>query len=936
MFAVSEDRTRKVHRFRKKLPGSGGEVRKVAGIAAVAVWLVLLTNCPVVAEAASTEEERSEAFAWFSDLGYPDVKNAPFVRVTTGQWSQAVDGPPQFAYRYGFLLGSEGDQFTVLFSDLTTSKLTKSPPAKEEYQQVGFKELDLPEYATGRLKSLREIDPTRPDHFRRFGERLAERAEIFVLAWGASRQGHDVKATELFNQALVMPSRRSGDEALTFRQELAAEIAHAEMWRAVLQFGDTTIPRDQLVEPFERIVKHFPESEHVEWAKETAVMLEQMIRDDREHAAKRRTGKPFAELTEEEKIAELIFQLRDQNGHQWSQPGSCDVFATFDGKEVSPAHQLVKFGYAAAPQLIEALDDPCFSRSVGYHRDFYFSHSALRVGDCAEQVLVRIAGRRFYRATHTAGQMQKDGQASAIKTEAKAWYAELQKKGEQKLLADEVEKGSDASPTFASRLVEKYPDAALPALSAGARRSESSWVRTQLIGQAGQIKGDAPIPFLLEELKTGPARATRLAAAAALHERGRAEAVAAMIVELDRPGIDPDDDEFGDNRAEVAPFLAGTGKIVAIEALMRNFAERSVDMRFSIVAAFGKSGPCGISGAAGAAFNPGRAPQAAERNEFGDAVRRLLSIALDDTEERVGVSGHWGEIGFTNPRICDMAGHVLHDMDPARYAFDLGASPAERERARLKLRNLLRKEQGLPEIPLPQPRIARPPGDEILRPLIDRYETAAGAAAAAAEQAVLELGVDALPAMVKRRDAAPESDPRRTKLDHLARRLSLLVTDIEIPDKSLPLERAIAGRTAELRNKPFEPAVYLELLDLLVAQTTREQPGFRLAAIRNEGVAGVTLRIELLSKKRVDALPKSSFSTPGPDAPKDRPHSWNYDTLIRVGRTNLYNVSGGGTLPGGKDDDEFFDTLRKAVDAPWEQGLDIRLSVISEWTREEK
>ena len=42
-------------------------------------------------------------------------------------------------------------------------------------------------------------------------------------------------------------------------------------------------------------------------------------------------GKPFAELREEEKIAELIFQLRDQNGRQWSQPGSCDVFMTAEG-----------------------------------------------------------------------------------------------------------------------------------------------------------------------------------------------------------------------------------------------------------------------------------------------------------------------------------------------------------------------------------------------------------------------------------------------------------------------------------------------------------------------------------------------------------------------------------------------------------------------------
>jgi hypothetical protein len=28
-----------------------------------------------------------------------------------------------------------------------------------------------------------------------------------------------------------------------------------------------------------------------------------------------------------QRVAELIFQLRDQNGMQFSQPGSCDIFA---------------------------------------------------------------------------------------------------------------------------------------------------------------------------------------------------------------------------------------------------------------------------------------------------------------------------------------------------------------------------------------------------------------------------------------------------------------------------------------------------------------------------------------------------------------------------------------------------------------------------------
>jgi len=42
---------------------------------------------------------------------------------------------------------------------------------------------------------------------------------------------------------------------------------------------------------------------------------------------------------------------------------------------------------------IPALDDDSFTRSVGYFRDFVFSHTVLRVRDVAAAVLARITGQ---------------------------------------------------------------------------------------------------------------------------------------------------------------------------------------------------------------------------------------------------------------------------------------------------------------------------------------------------------------------------------------------------------------------------------------------------------------------------------------------------------------------------------------------------------------
>ena len=118
------------------------------------------------------------------------------------------------------------------------------------------------------------------------------------------------------------------------------------------------------------------------------------------------------------------------------------------------------------PQLIEVLGDDRFSRSVGFHRDNYFSHFVLRVGDCAEAILSRIAHRPFYAQT-SDGAMLKDGQGEATKRKVQEWWSKMQQKGEKQLLVETVASGDEDAAEQAERLVEKYPDAALAALAQG-------------------------------------------------------------------------------------------------------------------------------------------------------------------------------------------------------------------------------------------------------------------------------------------------------------------------------------------------------------------------------------------------------------------------------------------------------------------------------------
>ncbi len=458
-------------------------------------------------------------------------------------------------------------------------------------------------------------------------------------------------------------------------------------------------PRSRLLKQFEHIVKHYPDSEHHKAAKEHADLLAQMIKEDADH--EKRAAKPFNKLSKKDQVAELIFQLRDQNGHQFYQPGACDIFDTPSGKEDSPAHKLVNIGYDAVPQLIEHLDNQRLTRSVGYHRNFYFSHHVLRVNDCALVILERIAGRTFWRASSTFSYMSKDKQADETKKKVQQWYDEFRKKGEKQLLIESVERADSDSHKQATRLREKYPDAAMTTILAGIKAAKESRTRDLLVAALTEIKGDGPVPFLLTEVKEGPYSYGRVVAARGLHERGRAEGVQAIIAEWKgqrpKPRLQPwqKKDEYDDSESSlgsVADFLANCGRVEAISAREKGLAKHSVNFRESVISTIHSGNLFSEFGTGrGRVLSPQEKKLRDDPKKVSAAIERLLIGALDDKEERVGMSGSWDDKSFSDPRICDLAGHVLHRRLPDKYAFDLSASEIERDRALFALKNVWRK-----------------------------------------------------------------------------------------------------------------------------------------------------------------------------------------------------------------------------------------------------
>jgi hypothetical protein len=896
-----------------------------------------------------TSEERAKAFTWFGTLGFPDVKGRPLVRVATGDWLQSGDNPPLNHYVHGFLLGEKGDDFEVFTPGLDTWKLRKTPAGTPEHQRVGYEKADLANLVTAYIKGLRQADRLpEPEFGRFFRRRLGSRATAFVLAWACWRNGRDDLAAAICDQAAGM-NREWGnveEPPPPLLLEAADEIAHNQMWELVETFGNPQVTRAELLERYRRFVRNYPDSKHQKAAKETAALLQQMVKEDAEHARRRQTGKPFDQLSQAEKIAELIFQLRDQNGHQFMQPGSCDIFDRFGRASDTPAHQLVKAGYKAVPQLIEALEDARFTRSVGFHRNFYFSHYVLRVGDCAQIILEEITALRFYEPKSTSAAMFKDGEAKAVKARAQQWFAEFQRKGEKQQLIEAVARGDKQSFAQAQRLVKKYPEAALPALQAGMKAATSNWVRADLVRLSRDLNDDGALVLLLREVKGGPSRASRLAAAEALHQRGRPEGVAAMIAEWNGrrpapPGVRDAGpawaERFDGNDsglAAVAVSLAQVGTVEAIETLRKDLRERPLGVRYAVLHAFENDFPDRRFESRSRTTRP-EAEAARERA----ATERLFIEMLDDTENRVDMGIGSGKNSISYPRIADLAAMALCQLLPGRYAFDYSAPLTDRNRDLLKMKNIWRRTQGLQALPEPARRKFPTVSDEAVEPLVDQLLRSKGAERAKVQEQIEGLGLGALPAVRRRFDRTGKNDPSRPVLDSLLRRLACTVTDFTLMSKSLPLDDPVNARLKAMKGKPFDAAAFVQVAGGLLKQLPAEVYGLRFTVERAGDDTGIAVSFDLLSAARAAQLGRAGPGQLVTDWKRKEP-SWETIEMVKAGPHPAYTLGHGIANSGGAartvvfrnfDFADFQKSLNAACASTTDQPIEAIFQALADW-----
>ncbi|MBK1826546.1 hypothetical protein [Haloferula rosea] len=869
--------------------------------------LVWLSSHAAVAQEPLPEKAYQECRDWYQSADFPSMADRPWVRVATGNWFSS-GGKKQNTYLLGFLTPSDETApdapFEVTTIDRQVLTFTPTPADTDETERVGFEKLDFEKWLGEHLGNDDE-----GDHDRELvqgspfgGSPSTPALTLLHLAMECDQRGLNTEARKLMARLpqLLGPA---GDEEidLTLADRMEEQFAHVMMWRAVVACDYPTNSRPQLLDLFTQIVRLCPKSKYADQAAQMAERLDTMILEDKAHA-KAREEKPFEALSREEQIKDLVFQLRDQDGAQWSQPGSCSIFSFGEEKD-SPADKLVEIGFDAVPFLIDALVDRSLTYSVGYHRNFYFSHRVLTVGDAATQVIERITGTplpepRNIRVFGDDPKQDREARVMAAKQEAALkWWLDFESKGEQAFLIEEVSKGGQAGSNLASRLIERYREEALKPCLDGLDKSSESWAYSRYvraIAQAEFAESEETIRRVIEENRFSDGTMT------ALHWLVDKDADDAMNLAAELLTEDESWRRTGDFNEcladELIEFLIEQDSASALQAIVKESGRLNVSQRVDVA-----------TGLYGADITEVTSPLAQE----------LLVLLLEDQRRRTGMSGNVGDLSFSDPRVCDLAGAALHKHWPTKYEFDYQEITKRRNQQRIACANIWRSEHGKELLECHEREVTAMTPQDFTRMIEACGDLTQQENLAKLCQTLEDSGVSALPpllAFLETTEAPVRDVLAKTAgtLGNRIERITLLPAGASYPPVTNWIQQA--------KGQALDGARVVSLLSDFFRQADQlGEPyrGLEFEALRHGDHSGIDVTIRLIERERR----------------KQEIDQWSGTEHVSSGEETTHTSSYGGGLS--KDDPKESEDLREGVDKalanPPGTPCEVRWELIGWW-----
>lgn len=627
--------------------------------------------CAVLSVAAQAQDGSARLFQWFDSLGYKAVASAPFVQIEDKQ-------PGSKFQTVGFLLSKENGRLVILNLSLRKQSFSLTPDKTGFNRQVVYKAIDLAKWAAAiNREEMREplYDAT---------HQLHTSLESFVLA-RALKARKEPDLAQKFYELSTSLTPRVKTPAFFFDSFIRGEVELAVMNEILMAFADGE-PREEILTRLRVQAPRFTVEKNAAWAKDILATLETMVQEDRRHQKK-----PLEGLSQKDLIADLIFRLRDAQGSQMMVPGSCDVFNDPRG-ERAEAFQLLKIGYPAVPQLIEALDDKRLTRSVGAARFLGVTPPFLRVGDAAQQILERIASRYFY-PEQSEGTWQEVRRS--VRKVVEGWWSVAKDLGERQMLIKDVESGEQWAVFGVQRLMILDRSAAEKAIAKGIANTKDPYVRASLAGTIGLIQSDFARNLVRDLMLNAPDVRTRIAAAATVATFDT-EAMVKAMAEIYAKKETFENDDYA--RREIARILVESGRVAALQAVVRDLPKTPLAGRLDLVAAFAQ-GQVFPQGRYGNRIQPASAE---EQGEFAKQVEAFLVDELDDREAEESSMRGFQNVRFESPRPADIAAYALGQLWPQRYPSYKGPSPFRRELNRVQCLNVARQAAGQSPLSLPE------------------------------------------------------------------------------------------------------------------------------------------------------------------------------------------------------------------------------------------
>ena len=563
-------------------------------------------------------------FAWFDSVGYTQYLTKPFVKVEP---RGMVNFPEQ-----GFLMSDTAESFEIL---------TLNQGVLKYYNKGGNQGGETPHHVPVNLAAyMRETIRVRKlpqDDQWDFYSKIWQ-GPLASIGWICHHIGLEKEAGDVMAMDEANPREWYGDGSKVHRHKrseyisLATDDVMNELMNEEYQrFEDQNMNRSALRDYFADHAKRFAGTIAAEDFAKTDSMLRTMVEEEKSY-------KPDPS-TEKGRIADSIWRLRDDS-HGYFRWGG-------DGND--PRSILEKFGAKSVPQLIDAIKDRRFSRSLVHPMSGppmrQSSETVVRVGDIALEVLEEISHQSFWGGTIAERQ-----------TLVRRWFEQFNSKGEKQLLVDKARLGGYEGYSSVRPLAEKYPDVALGPIADGYAKSKEESYRREYIRSLETLSPAKVETFLRSVIVNDKSAEPRIEAIKLLARNRPDDAVNFAKIEWTKVGPH---EGFNSGFSGLVEFTYESQRADLVEIMAKHLRTSSASTRLDI-----------IHGHSDLDFYPERLlkANAIELAKYKNAVEDMMASELYDEERcNAGMSG--GNYDLNGPKMSRVAVLTLSEFLPGVYSF---------------------------------------------------------------------------------------------------------------------------------------------------------------------------------------------------------------------------------------------------------------------------